>query len=309
MKFTGLAIAGALFYAAPVGAGLTGAPYVAALAFAGLFFLWVMVMKSEPFRDGPAMILPTFMIHFALASLCLGLGHLLRALLDIEATAPLAGWLVLGLGGIALGRILWVPKKEAEIEAIAETALKKLNEFAEEAEEFLEEPPDLPLFHPTEAEATALALAFGALDALPAEAAAADDIRRILAPLETELRPHILFDALLARAARTGARRDRQASLLLASDTQLLRADRGARRMAAVFELIVEAADVITLAHYLPAANDLLLDDPSIEAELPELQRILDISEQIEGEQPELAEELVALAQRIEDIRQEDDHE
>ncbi|MDV7142526.1 hypothetical protein R3X27_07500 [Tropicimonas sp. TH_r6] len=309
MKFGGLAIAGALFYAAPIGAGLTGAPYIAALAFAGLFFLWVMVMKSEPFRDGPAMILPTLMIHFALASACLGLGHLLRALLGIEATAPLAGWLGLGLGGIALGRILWVPKKEAEIEAIAETALKKLNDFAEEAEVFLEETPDLPLLHPTEAEAAALAQAFGALDALPAEVASEDDIRRILTPLEAELRPHILLDALLDRAARTRTRRDRRAGLLLASETGFARAERGTKRMAAVFEQIVEAADVITLAQYLLAARDLLRDDPSRETELPALQRLLDISEQIEGEQPDLAEELVALAQQIEDIRQEDEHE
>ncbi|SDJ60497.1 hypothetical protein [Aliiruegeria lutimaris] len=298
MKYWGLGIAGALFYAAPIGAGMTGAPYIAVLAFTALFFLWVAVMKFEPFRDGPAMVLPTLMVHFALASACLGVGHLLRALLGIEATAPLMGWIVLGLGGIALGRILWRPRAEAEAEAIVEQALKKLNEFADDAEVLLDERDQIPLPEAVEE----IAEMFGRLDALPAEGAAQNDLARIVLPVPETVSPSLLFPDLLQRARRTGARRDRHAALVLAFDTDFAEAAYAQHFMAQLFDLIVEAADVVTLAHFLARAEALLNETPHLLGDLPKISRMLEISDQIATAEPDLSEALVSLAQRREDL-------
>lgn len=302
MNRRGLWLSGALFYAAPVGAGLTGASYFAALPFAGLFLLWVLTMRSQPFRDGAAFVLPTLMLYFALASMLLGLGTLLRAFAGVEATVPLLAWLVLGLGAIALGRLLWQPQQEAEMEAYLEKALKKLNEFADDAEDIVEQDPDLPLHHPTQAEAAALAVAYGQIDVLPAEAAPEGALKAILQPLDAEIRPHILHQAFLNRADRTGTRRDRQAALVLASDGALAWRALGEGRLAAVFDLIVAAADTATLAQFLVAANEMLEDFPTTHEDFPDVARLLDISGQIEDGHAELAEGLVRLANKLEDM-------
>lgn len=309
MKHWGLGLAGGLFYAAPIGAGITGANYFAVVPFSGLFFLWVLVMRHEPFRDGPAMVLPTMMVHVALASMCLGFGHLLRGLLGIEATAPLLAWLVMGLGALALGRIVWKPKEEAQAEALVETALKKLNEFANDAEEIIDRDPDLPLTHPTPAEARALAAAFGLLDALPADAATEAALREILLPLDSEIRAPILLDAFMKRAERTVHRRDRYAALLLASDGGLAWQQQDDARMAEAFELIVAAADTVTLAHFLRLGCRLLDDFPPTCRSFPEVSRLLEISGQIEPGHPELADGLVQLANRLEDLSRTPQHE
>lgn len=302
MKHWPLGLAGGVFYAAPIGAGITGAPYVAVLAFGGLFFLWVLVMRAEPFRDGPGFVLPTIMVHLALASMCLGLGHMLRALFRIEATAPLMAWLALGLGALVLGRIIWQPKRAAEAEALMETALKTLNDFADDAEEIVERDPDLPLNHPTAAEAAALAGAYAALDALPEADAAEADLRAILLPLDAEVRPHILMEAFLTRAERTGARRDRVAALVLAADGGLAWQQMEAGRLAQVFELIVAAADTEALARFLRLGNRLLDDFPSTCRTFPDVGRLLDIAEQIAPGHDDLSEGLVQLAHRLEDL-------
>lgn len=298
MKYWGLGVAGAFFYAAPIGAGITGAPYVAVLAFTALFFLWVAVMKFEPFRDGPAMVLPTLMVHFALASACLGFGHLLRAFLGIEATAPLMGWIVLGLGAIALGRILWQPRKEAEMEVLAEQALKRLNEFADEAEVLLDERDRIPV--PPQIEE--IATIFGKLDALPAEGAARADLAGIVLPVPNDVSPSLLFSELLQRARRTNARRDRDAALVLAFDPDFADATHGQNSMAQVFDLIVEAADVVTLARFLTQADGFLDESAHLFGDLPTVSRMLEISDQIAETEPELSEALVSLAQRREDL-------
>ena len=63
MRHRGLALTAALVYAAPIGAGLTGAPYAAVVPFTGLFFLWILIMRAAPFRDGQGFVLPTLSIE------------------------------------------------------------------------------------------------------------------------------------------------------------------------------------------------------------------------------------------------------
>ncbi|PRY23702.1 hypothetical protein CLV78_104194 [Aliiruegeria haliotis] len=305
MRYWALGLAGGLFYAAPIGAGLTGASYFAIVPFTGLFFLWLLVMRHTPFEGGAAAILPTLMLHGALASMCLGAGHMLRAVLGVEAKAPLLAWLVMGLGGIALGRIIWRPRKEAEVEALLEKALRSLDTFAGEAEQILDEEPDLPLRHPTGAEAAALAVAYGALDALPADGAREDTLHDIVTPLEQEVRSHVLLEALANRAERTGTRRDRHAALLLAADGSLAWRELGEGRMATVFEQIVDSADTVTLAHFLRHANALLEGFPTTARDLPGPARLREIAGQIVSPHPELATGLTQLAHRLEDLQPE----
>ncbi len=305
MKNWGLGLAGVLFYAAPIGAGLTGAAYFAVLPFTVLFFLWLLVMRHQPFRDGPGLALPTLMIHFALASMCLGLGQMLRALLGVTTTAPLLAWLAMGLGALALGRIFWKPKEEAQVEAFLEKALKSLNDFADDAEEIVEADPDLPLAHPTQAEASVLATAYGQIDTLPADGASTADLTRRLEPVIFEVRSQIAHTAFMHRAERTGARRDRHAVLLLASDGGLAWNGLGDRRMAEVFDLIVDAADTITLARYLTLSEALLRDFPTTVNDMPDVTRLLDISDQIQASHPELSDGLIGLSQKIEDTQAE----
>lgn len=308
MTRPGLLIPAALFFSAPVGAGLTGAGYFAALPFAGFFALWGVIMRSKPFLEGRAFVLPTLVLHLVFASMALGFGQTLRAILQVDATTPLLFWLTIALAGLALGRILWKPRAEAEAEVFLESALRKLNEFADDAEQFIDQDPDLPLKHPTEAEAAALATAYGQLDALPAGATEEHALRSILLPVRRDLRTNILLDAFLDRAERRRTRRDRHVALMLASDQRLAWEDAGNERMARVFDLIVAAADVAELAHFIASAETLLDHVPAAAGDLPAIERLLEISNQIETDHVELAEGLVGLANRIEtEIQDEED--
>lgn len=123
----GLIVTGALFCAAPLGAGMAGANAFAILPFAGLFFLWVPLMRSRPFAGGGAFLLPALMLHSALASLLLGLGQLLRALLGLQVDTSLALWLALGLAALALGRLIWRPRAELEAGPRLEAVLRGIH--------------------------------------------------------------------------------------------------------------------------------------------------------------------------------------
>lgn len=302
MRRTAFVLTGVLFYAAPVGAGLTGTAYLGALAFAGLFFLWVLVMRANPFSEGLGMVLPALMLHFALASALVGFGHLIRAVTRLDVSVPLSAWLALGLAALAAGRLAWEPQEEAQAERLAERALKALSRFAEEAGETLDAPPDLPIAHPTEMEAEALATAYGRIELLPADLAGPARLAPILDPLKDEVRVPILMEAFVNRAARQDTRRDRLAALHLASDGALAWRDLEARRMAEVFDLIVEAADTVALGQFLAAATDQIDAFPTTAQSLPKVARLIDIADQIAPPAPELSAGLLELARRIEDL-------
>ncbi|WP_116132400.1 hypothetical protein [Tropicimonas sp. IMCC34043] len=304
MKRFGLWLAGGLFLVAPLGAGLTGAGYFAVIPFTALFTLWVLIMRTTPFADGPAFFLPAVMIHAAIASTLLGLGLMLRALSGASATLPLTAWLALGLVALALGRLLWRPDKTVEIEAYLEAALKRLNDGANDPEDVPAPALDLTLSHPTEAEATALAAAYAMLDALPAEAPGEAALRAILDPLDGDVRSHILLPALLHRAARTATGRDRFAALIAAADGGHAWRQIDEARMAEAFELIVTSADTATLAQFLRLGNVLLDDFPTTAAGFPPVPRLLDIARQIAPGHPDLSDGLVALASRLEDLNE-----
>ena len=226
MRRLGLALCVALFCAAPLGAGLSGATYFAALPLAGLFFLGALILRAGPLRAGGASLIPALMLCLALASLLLGTGHLLRGLLGVQAGAPLLIWLALGLAALALGSLLWPAEKTLETDAFLETALKRLNDLAP--------------------------------GGAPANAATPEP---------------------QAQGPAT----------------------------AAAFEQIVSRGDADALAKFLAAAQEFLDDQPERADELPAVGRLVDISGQIEQEHPELAEALVDLAHRLENLAEEAD--
>ncbi|MFV0358463.1 hypothetical protein [Tropicimonas sp.] len=122
-----LLLCGALFLAAPIGAGITGAAYFAVIPFAGLFLLWDFVMRKTPFHGDTRMVLPAIMTALALASVSIGVGAVLRIVFTVGTTAPLSAWLALGLGALGLGRFLWQPGETAESDRLIEAGLKRLD--------------------------------------------------------------------------------------------------------------------------------------------------------------------------------------
>ena len=219
MRRLGLALCAALFVTAPLGAGLSGASYFAALPFAGLVFLGALILRPASARTGPAELAPALMLCLAAASLLLGAGHLLRGILGVQGGAPLLLWLVAGLVALALASVLWPPHKTLDSDALLEGALRRLNEL----------PP-----------------------------------RRDPA---TKARP----------------------------------------AMAETFEEIVSRADADALGTFLETAQELLDERPERASDLPTVGRLVDISGQIEQEHPELAEALVDLAHRLENLAEETD--
>lgn len=77
--------------------------------------------------------------------------------------------------------------------------------------------------------------------------------------------------------------------------------------MAETFEEIVSRADADALGTFLETAQELLDERPERASDLPTVGRLVDISGQIEQEHPELAEALVDLAHRLENLAEETD--
>lgn len=213
MRRSGLALCVALLLAAPLGAGLSGANYFAALPLAGLVFLGALILRAVSLRAGAAALLPVLMLCLAAASLLLGTGHLLRGIFGVQGGAPLLLWLVIGLAALAFASLLWPPHKTLDTDALLETTLKRLNDLPQGREQAMTE----------------------------------------------------------------------------------------------AFEKIVSRADVDALAAFLASAQQLLDAQPERTGDLPTVARLVDISGQIEQEHPELAEALVDLAHRLENLAEEAD--
>lgn len=303
MRRAGFLLAGIMVFAAPVAAGATGAPYIALLAFAGLFFLWSVLTRSPesgPLAPGTRAMFPvTIAIHLALASLLLGTGHMLRALAGIDAEVPLTAWLLVGLAGALLGRMAWPRGVSDGAADLAEAALKRLDETARQAAadraaQGRVPPPD-----------GGVALTqTDALEALPAGGNVTEaEIAAALARLEDTVTDIRLGPALLVRAETTGTPRDRLAAVWHVTDP-------GAARDATaqeVFDLVVATADVVALRLFASRAAALLTHDPAARQALPDPARLTTIATEIEALHPGEADLLTDLAGRIEDLRAEEE--
>lgn len=300
MRRLGLLAAGGLFYAAPIGAGATGAPYLAVLAFVPVFYFWLILMRDDSGGSGMAQVGANLLTHLALASACLGAGYAIRAVFGITLTAPLLTWLSLGLFALICARLIWPPSFSKKLEDHADEAITRLETLGDSASQAETETTDL-LAEASQSES--LLRVSGQLDALPAEGASGADIARIVLPAAEQIAVQELFDGLAARARRTKARRDRHAALLVATQSEAS----GGRHLTDAFDLIVDAADTATLALFLDQAFDILDRQPDTTRHLPPVARLLDISGQLPQHQEELSDALVELAQRIEDLERGED--
>jgi hypothetical protein len=313
MRRTGLIVAAILFYAAPIGAGATaaGPPTLAMLVFTGMFFLWTVLMRTPEagplgyVRSGqPALLAAHVAVQLALAALCVGLGTALRALGQIEVAWPLAGWIVLGLSATLLARLAWPPGLADEMEAFLDETVEALESMNREAEDqrTASETAVKDAAAATPAERIARDRTLAALDALPEDAdlgAVTEGIRHAL----QEMRPGLLTEMLFERAQTP---RDRLALACVVTDPEVAGTFPGGQDSADAFEIFVAAADAAALKVWVEGGLALIEEPDPFWREMPRPDRLTEIATQIERDHEALAEDLVTLANRLEDIWEED---
>ncbi len=136
MRRAGLILAMLVFVAMPVGAGAAGHASLAMLAFAGLFLLGNAVMRPASVRlDRPGELALHAVTAGAFAALLVGLGQSARALLQIEGSVDLFGWVFAGAWALVLARIVWPPQLNDRAARSAEAALREVHRAGERARE------------------------------------------------------------------------------------------------------------------------------------------------------------------------------
>ena len=314
MRRAALVLAALLFYGAALGAGATGPgmPMLAVLAFTGLFFLWTVLMRTPGasplayLHEGKAGLLALHVaVQLALAALCVGLGTGLRVLAGIDVALPLALWIVVALSATLLARLAWPPGLADEMEAVLDAAVDRLETMNREAEDQMAE-SDAELHRAAEAtpaERVTRESTLAALDALP-EDADRESVARAIRQALHDMRPALLRETVLARADTP---RDRIALALVVADPDIAAASSGHQDPAQAFESVVAAADAPALAIWADGCLTLLEAAEHHWRDMPAPDRLTEIATQIERDHEALAEDLVTLANRLEDIREEDD--
>ncbi len=136
MRRAGLIFAMLVFVAMPVGAGASGHASLAMLGFAGLFLLGNAVMRPASMRlDAPGDLAVQAVTATAFAALLVGLGQSLRALVGIEGSVELFGWLFAGAWALVLARIVWPPGLADKAARSAEAALREVHRAGERTRE------------------------------------------------------------------------------------------------------------------------------------------------------------------------------
>lgn len=116
------------------------------------------------------------------------------------------------------------------------------------------------------------------------------------------LPPPLIASWALEQARARGRPRDRQALTQILALPPVLEALSGSRPLSIAFEEIVSAGCRDSLSHWIATVDAELVPGGAIIGELPEIARMTTISRELEGEDEALADALVALAARIEDI-------
>jgi len=140
------------------------------------------------------------------------------------------------------------------------------------------------------------------LDRLSPGHTGSSDIEALVAEAQLSVPWPALHLALLERVEHLDTARDRMALVLHASDPDVAEAAAGKRGLDGVFEVLVAAADAIGLDLYLTRAVDLLETSPRLRDDLPSVERLIEISDQIAADHEDTADMLVSLAQRVEDL-------
>lgn len=143
-----------------------------------------------------------------------------------------------------------------------------------------------------------------ALDRLPLSGSDMEAIESALAQAQAELPWPRLHTVLLERVSEVDSPRDRLALVLHATDPDVAGAARGKGDLAAVFEVLVAAADARALDRFVQRVHQILETLPAARDDLPNLDRLIEISEQIEADHEGSADALVTLAQVVEDLEE-----
>lgn len=128
------------------------------------------------------------------------------------------------------------------------------------------------------------------------------DIEELVSEAQSRTPWQSLHVALLERVEQLDTARDRMAMVLHATDPAVAEAAAGKRGMEGVFEVLVAAADEIGLEQFIQRSINLLAHVPNLKGDLPSVSRLIEISDQIADEHEAVADALVNLAQRIEDL-------
>lgn len=140
------------------------------------------------------------------------------------------------------------------------------------------------------------------LDRLAPDHTAPADLEALIANAQALVPWPALHTALLERVEQMNTPRDRMALVLHATDPDVAGAAVGKAGAQGVFEVLVAAADSAALNVFLGRALTLIEMSPLTRRDLPAVDRLIEIANQIEAEHEDGAERLIDLAQRIEDL-------
>lgn len=131
----------ALLYLGPLMAGLGGTGLRAVPAFAAVFILWMIVMRPNQWprrvsdwKSGPALIqvLSQSLMQLVLVTALFALGRAIGGALGLQPDWP--GYLPLAISflSVPLGRLIWDPRKSAEVDQFLDSALTQIRNAAAE---------------------------------------------------------------------------------------------------------------------------------------------------------------------------------
>lgn len=328
----------AVFLLMPIGAGAAGHGPLAMLAFAGMFLLGNAVVRPASV-DLSAMgqVAAQVLMASAFAALLVSLGQTVRALAQIEGEMALFPFVFVSAWAMLLMRLIWPPGFNDKVAKTAERSLKVVHDAGQPRPARRSKPPEprgtrsgprpVPETPPPAPEDAApedaapeevtlasepaaevipegptdpaLAAALDRLNAVPEDGATEAELAAALETLSGSAPLPRVFAALRMRA---GTERDRRAMVRHATDPWVAEQRGGAKEPAVAFEAVVEAADSVALGEFAALSFALLDVLPDARKDMPEVARLVEIADQIEGELEEEAELLVALAHRVEDL-------
>jgi len=249
-RLTLLMGATALLYLGPLIGGLAGAGWPAVYAFAAVFVLWLAVIRPHEWpRDAsrwrdpavPLRAVTQVLVQLLLVAVLFGVGRGIGGVAGYLPDLPLIWPLALSALSVPLSRLVWNPRRAAEMDRILDDAIGQINAMAM---------PD------PAAEASA-ARVVDEIAALGPDAAL-DAIGRVVRRAGEEVSPRALTQALRAAASAEDAPRAMVAAFMLhATDGEMAEMSGGDIPTVAL-RLLAPFPDLVpTYATRMEAALDL----------------------------------------------------
>ena len=285
----------AALYLAPVLAGYFGAGWLAVASFALVFLAFNIVMERMP--PALSMMLVSVLVLAVLSLVTVSLGWGLRALLGETTVMQPWPFIALGAGATLLARLAWPPRLTRELEALADEATETLTRMADDLGEAAAETPTHTL------DDEAVSRLHAALDALPEDADSGPVAETVL-PLTDQADPGALFEAALARAARTPTPRDHAALHWATINDDALDLCLGQRQPARAWDHFASTGDHAALDRFSGAAIRIIHDEdhPHAWRDMPESGEVIRVALAVEEENAALGEELAGLGKALMDL-------